>query len=29
VWYVMWGDKKSGYIALVSATTGKVVKAKK
>lgn len=26
VWYVMWGDKKSGYAAFVSATTGKVLK---
>ena len=26
VWYVMWGDKKSGYVAVVSATTGKVLK---
>lgn len=23
VWYVQWGDKKSGYAALVSADTGK------
>ena len=22
VWYFMWGDKKSGYLAFVSATTG-------
>jgi hypothetical protein len=29
VWYVMWGDKKSGYVAIVSASTGKVLKAKK
>ena len=29
VWYVMWGDKKLGYVAFVSATTGKVLKAKK
>jgi hypothetical protein len=28
VWYVMWGDKKSGYVAIVSATTGKVLKKK-
>jgi hypothetical protein len=26
VWYVMWGDAKSGYIAIVSATTGIVLK---
>lgn len=26
VWYVMWGDKKSGYVVLVSAATGKVLK---
>jgi len=26
VWYVMWGDKKLGYVAFVNATTGKVVK---
>ena len=26
VWYVMWGDKKSGYVAYVNATTGKVMK---
>ena len=25
VWYVMWGDEKSGYRAYVSATTGMVV----
>lgn len=25
VWYVMWGDKKSGYAALVNATTGKLI----
>jgi hypothetical protein len=29
VWYLLWGDKKSGYIAIVSATTGKMLKAKK
>jgi hypothetical protein len=29
VWYVSWGDKKSGgYVALVDATSGKVYKAK-
>lgn len=26
VWYIVWGDKKSGYVALVNATTGKVMK---
>lgn len=26
VWYLMWGDKKSGYVAFVDATTGKVIK---
>jgi hypothetical protein len=26
VWYVMWGDKKLGYVAFVNATTGKVIK---
>ena len=26
VWYVLWGDKKSGYVAFVNATTGKVMK---
>ena len=26
VWYAMWGDKKSGYVAIVSASTGKVLK---
>ena len=28
VWYLMWGDKKSGYVAYVDATTGKVLKQK-
>ena len=28
VWYLMWGDKKSGYVAFVDATSGKVVKTK-
>jgi hypothetical protein len=28
VWYLMWGDKKSGYVAFVDATSGKVVKSK-
>ena len=28
IWYLMWGDKKSGYVAFVDATSGKVVKAK-
>jgi hypothetical protein len=26
VWYIMWGTTKSGYAALVNATTGAVVK---
>lgn len=26
VWYAQWGDKKSGYVALVDATSGKVYK---
>ena len=26
VWYVVWGDKKSGYVAYVNASTGKVMK---
>ena len=26
VWHLMWGDKKSGYVAFVDATTGKVLK---
>lgn len=26
VWYVQWGDNKSGYVALVDATSGKVYK---
>jgi hypothetical protein len=25
VWYVMWGNKKSGFAAFVSATSGKVI----
>ncbi|HEY4380487.1 MAG TPA: hypothetical protein VGN01_09090 [Acidobacteriaceae bacterium] len=28
VWYVAWGDKKSGYIALVNATSGTLYKKK-
>jgi hypothetical protein len=28
VWYLMWGDKKSGYVAFVDANSGKVLKAK-
>ena len=28
VWFVMWGDKKSGYVAFVDASTGKVIKKK-
>ncbi len=26
VWYVLWGDKKSGYLVYVNATTGKVLR---
>lgn len=26
VWYVLWGDKKSGYAVLVNAKTGAVIK---
>ena len=29
VWYVMWGDEKSGYVAYINATTGTVLKKKK
>jgi hypothetical protein len=28
VWYLMWGDKKSGYVAFVNATDGKLIKRK-
>lgn len=28
VWYLMWGDKKSGYVAYVDANSGKVLKQK-
>jgi hypothetical protein len=28
VWYLMWGTKKDGYIAIISATTGKAFKAR-
>lgn len=28
VWYITWGDKKSGYGAIVNANTGKVLKGK-
>ncbi len=28
VWYLQWGDKKSGYAAFVNATTGDVIKGK-
>jgi hypothetical protein len=28
VWYLMWGDKKSGYVAFVDANSGKVLKQK-
>jgi hypothetical protein len=26
VWYVLWGNQKSGYLAYVNATTGKMLK---
>ena len=26
VWYIVWGDKKAGYVAFVNAITGKVMK---
>jgi len=29
VWYIAWGDKKSGYICLVNATSGTLYKSKK
>lgn len=29
VWYVMWGDEKSGYVAYINATTGSLLKKKK
>jgi hypothetical protein len=28
VWYLMWGDKKSGYVAFVDANSGKLLKKK-
>jgi hypothetical protein len=28
VWYVTWGDKKSGYVAIVNATNGNILKKK-
>lgn len=28
VWYVMWGDKKSGYVAFIDANSGQVLKKK-
>lgn len=28
VWYVLWGDNKSGYFVLVNATTGKIINSK-
>jgi hypothetical protein len=28
VWYLMWGDKKSGYVAYIDANSGKVLKQK-
>jgi hypothetical protein len=29
VWYIAWGDKSNGYIALVNATTGDLFKNRK
>jgi hypothetical protein len=29
VWYLMWGNKKSGYVGLVDAASGKVLQKKK
>ena len=29
VWYIVWGDNKSGYAAFVNATSGSLVKGKK
>lgn len=28
VWYLVWGDKKSGYVAFVDANTGKTLNKK-
>jgi hypothetical protein len=28
VWYLMWGDKKAGYVAYIDANSGKVLKQK-
>ncbi len=28
VWYILWGDNKSGYFVLVNATTGKTINGK-
>ena len=28
VWYLMWGDKKSGFVAFIDANSGKVLKQK-
>ena len=28
VWYVLWGDNKSGFYALINATTGHTIKGK-
>ena len=28
VWYLVWGDQKSGYVAYVDANTGKVLNKK-
>ena len=28
VWYIMWGTKKAGYVAIVDATSGKLMKGK-
>jgi hypothetical protein len=29
IWYLMWGDKKSGYVAFIDANNGNVLKKKK
>ena len=28
VWYLAWGDKKSGYVGFIDANTGKVLNKK-
>jgi hypothetical protein len=29
VWYIAWGDKSNGYVAMVNATTGELYKSRK